>query len=142
MSYKVEKEWEHLGFKCVVIATDMGYRCGYVAVGPDHPLYGMDYCDEVPERLKVHGGLTFSEGDSKYPIEGENLWWFGFDCAHSGDGKDWNLTCRKVKDFYINNPQSAFILFNEGPVRTLEYCVNECNNLAEQLDKLKKEEKL
>lgn len=140
--YKVEKEWEHLNLKCVVIATDMGYRCGYVAVGPDHPLYGMNYNDEVPERLKVHGGLTFSEGDSNYPIEGENLWWFGFDCAHSGDGKDLNLMSEKVKKFHKDNPQCSFLFLNGGPVRTLDYCVNECNSLAEQLDELKKEEKL
>ncbi len=72
----------------------------------------------TPELVfSVHGGLTFSKGNGKYPIPGNGLWWFGFDCAHLGDG--------------TTNPRLQ--MFYDGPVRDLEYVVGECESLAEQL---------
>lgn len=35
---------------------------------------------ELVLAVDVHGGIT-------YAGEGEGLWWLGFDCAHSDDGK-------------------------------------------------------
>ena len=43
--FKVEKDFEHNGHRCVVIFTDMGHRCGYVGVPKWHPLYGKGYDD-------------------------------------------------------------------------------------------------
>jgi hypothetical protein len=65
----------------------------------------------------VHGGLTYSgSGENSYPLPGKDLWWFGFDCAHSGDGSmDERLT------------------FSDGPVRSQEYVESECESLAKQL---------
>ena len=39
--------------------------------------------------FEVHGGITYAGGgnDSHYPIDSD-LWWFGYDTAHYGDGKD------------------------------------------------------
>ena len=51
MSYKVEKDWESNGLRCVVIMTEMGHRCGYVGVSKEHMLYGVSYNDKV-ESLK------------------------------------------------------------------------------------------
>ena len=59
--------------------------------------------------FNVHGSITFSElGDKKnaYPVESDGGWWYGFDCAHSGDTPE---TCN------------------------LEYVAGECESLAEQL---------
>ena len=40
--------------------------------------------------FNVHGGITYSDGNN-YPIKKDyKLWWFGFDCAHFGDAKDWD----------------------------------------------------
>lgn len=58
-----------------------------------------DWCDHRPEsKIDVHGGLTYSGACSPHadnpelgichlPDAGEpdDVWWFGFDCAHSGD---------------------------------------------------------
>ena len=82
-----------------------GYANGYVAVPPEHPMYGKDY-DEVD--VSIHGGLTFSEkkSDMNSPkwwetVEKldftedipEDYWIFGFDTCHAGDGlhldRDW-----------------------------------------------------
>nr|DAR11116.1 MAG TPA: hypothetical protein [Bacteriophage sp.] len=43
--YIVEREFEHTGYKCVVVFTHMGHRCGYVGIPKNHPLYGKDYSD-------------------------------------------------------------------------------------------------
>lgn len=92
-------------------------RCGYVGVNRPHPLFGIHYNDNsngsAPEdRFEVHGCLTYSDGanDGTYPINhDENIWWFGFDCAHYGD------TLEKC---------------------TQEYVEHECKKLADQLAKL------
>ena len=64
----------------------------------------------------VHGGLTYSGIDSDgYPLgEKNDAWWFGFDCAHAGDGTGYNSGEAHL-------------------VRTEEYVVSECESLAEQL---------
>lgn len=43
--YVVEREFEHAGYKCVVIFGSSGHRCGYVGIPKNHPLYGKDYSD-------------------------------------------------------------------------------------------------
>lgn len=43
--YVVECEFEHAGYKCVVIFGSFGHRCGYVGIPKNHPLYGKDYSD-------------------------------------------------------------------------------------------------
>lgn len=75
----------------------------------------------------VHGGLTFAGGSHHgddpsvgvchQPGEGEpdNVWWFGFDCAHSGD----------LTEVYSGQ--------RRGVYRTVEYVASECAELAKQL---------
>lgn len=146
MSFVLEKEWiTKAGFLARAGMVNESHRCGYVAVGPDHPLFGVNYNEEtdvlippdenetvgkrspiillslsfggpltVPDVvMDVHGGLTYSEQDENDP----NLWWFGFDCAHAGD-----LTMTHIKHD-----------FTEGEFRSLEYVIEECESLAEQL---------
>lgn len=43
--YVVEREFEHAGYKCVVIFGSFGHRCGYVGIPKNHPLYGKDSSD-------------------------------------------------------------------------------------------------
>lgn len=68
----------------------------------------------------VHGGLTYSTGapqDNDYPVSSSpQLFWYGFDCAHYGDGK-------------IEGDDRLF----QGPARSLAYVSDECERLAEQL---------
>ena len=37
--YIVEREFEHVGYKCVVIFGNMAHRCGYVGIPKNHTLY-------------------------------------------------------------------------------------------------------
>ena len=87
------------GMPCIILRNRMGAWCGYVGVTKSHPLYEVGYDDahDRNEDIEVHGGLTFSshcqrslpeaEGACHVPGEGEDddVWWFGFDCAHAFD---------------------------------------------------------
>lgn len=139
-----EHEFQHAGLDCKVVLTGMGHHCGYVAVPPSHPWFGRGYTDKVsvPDEIvsrsidvekvglinmicasdtqsadaleivlaiDVHGGLTFAARD-----KGRDLWWFGFDCAHYGDGRH----------------------IGETDWRDLDYAAAECRSLAEQLTRI------
>lgn len=156
MAYEVEKVWTtKAGYLAVCIAIKSMHRCGYVGLPFGHPLYNVEYNQNTPllkemwEKAKggpigkrgiielfclnendeknihpslvfnVHGGLTYS-GGRHYPIKNKNhLWWFGFDCGHNGDG-------------YLEGNMSSFFT---GPIRSVEYVMQECESLAEQLKK-------
>jgi hypothetical protein len=51
--------------------------CGYVGVTTGD-LVGVDYNRVSMNDYSPHGGLTYSGREG-------NVWWFGFDCAHSED---------------------------------------------------------
>ena len=79
--------------------------------------------------IDVHGSLTYSGRSEQYPIPDTNLWWFGFDCAHAGDGKDFSIMDERTKEAYA----SGFRYYPEGPVRSKEYVMQHCKLLARQL---------
>ena len=162
--YVIEADFEYQNLRCVVVMTEMGHRCGYVGVPKNHILYGKSYSDKIgkfsdikekntdkmspisvmmlafeqpednsPVRLDcyidVHGGITYA-GEGDYPVKSD-LWWFGYDCAHAGDAKDMNA----IQDERLREIEKNFS--NYGVVRTLDYCISECKNLAEQLAKIR-----
>ena len=43
MAHKVENDWTIGKYRCVVIMTYMGHRCGYVGLPKSHPLHGAEY---------------------------------------------------------------------------------------------------
>ena len=162
--YKVEKVWPHNGNVCVVIMARHGHRCGYVGIKPTHPLYGHDYSEHSeyladlrealthgtigkrgiiplvcwngkkmsPEILfDVHGGITYSgDGKGEYPIKMKDVWWFGYDCAHAGDAKDKRYMSQFMLDLERKYPTG-------GVLRSLKYCISECESLSNQLEDLK-----
>lgn len=165
MRRKVETDFIHNNLRCVVLALDAGHRCGYVEVPKDHPLFGVEYSQETSilnglwEKAKegpigkrgviplfckahkegaqspdvvfdVHGGLTYSGGSGEYPVKSDG-WWFGFDCAHSGDGKDWQIMSETNKEI-----ETKYGLSRGGVVRSNSYVVEECKNLADQLQSI------
>jgi len=117
----VEKVWTtKAGLLAAVIFQPMGHRCGYVQVSEAIEL---DYDDDLFDDIEVHGGLTF--GDNLNRFEG---YWLGFDCAHVGDGYD-KETFRK----YYGKEFPYFYESTGCKVRDLNYVVDECESLAEQL---------
>jgi hypothetical protein len=82
--------------------------------------------------IDVHGSLTFSKpsDEHNYPAPStEKVWWFGFDCGHSGDGKDFSIMDDSTREMYESRP----FLFSEGPIRSAEYVKQHCRLLARQL---------
>jgi hypothetical protein len=140
-------EWtdETTGYPCIVLRNDMGHLCGYVAVPPGHPAHGTDptcssrWDDETQtlvetpcsyDHISVHGGITYASachGDVCHvpgPGEPDNVWWLGFDAAHSGDLSPRHFEGMS-KEFYSLRSRETY--------RTVEYMKAECASLARQL---------
>lgn len=98
----------------------------------------------VVDLFDVHGSLTYSGGKSTYPITSwielrwpsrsnatfyYNPWWFGYDCAHAGDGKDLSVVSDIVREI-------SEIYSTHGILRSLDYCISECESLSDQLEDL------
>lgn len=119
----VLSEGEHAGHEFITVQNSMGYRCGYVRVEEGHPWHGKGYDELNDPYPDVHGGLTFAEPDKPCDKGGpDDAWWFGFDCAHSGDAPDPSL---KLDDGM--KPR-----YGSGVIRTQEYVEAQCRSLCEQ----------
>lgn len=97
--YVIERDVEYKGYRCVVAFMNTGHRCGYVALPFTHSLYGKSYGQIYDiKHIVCHGGLTYAEKGNKkhpYPVETKDtMWWIGFDCAHYGDGFDFETAKR------------------------------------------------
>lgn len=82
-------EFESYGLPCLLVRQPhLGHWCGYAAVLPGHKYFKKRYSDID---VNIHGGLTYSEHCQGHvchvpkPGQPDNVWWLGFDCAHSGD---------------------------------------------------------
>lgn len=88
--------------------------------------------------FNVHGGVTYSKmGDEAcYPVRsvsnGDPLFWYGFDCGHCDDGQDMTVQSPGLRKIHLDcgfDPE-------ERPVRSLEYVIEECNKLSDDLAKV------
>jgi hypothetical protein len=95
-----KKQWldETTGYPCMIRRGPSGAWCGYVGIDKNHKWFEAPYshCD-VEDTVDVHGGVTFAgkcmvEMGTETGIchvveenEDDNIWWFGFDCAHGMD---------------------------------------------------------
>lgn len=114
----IESDFEYRNYRCVTTFTDMGIRCGYVAIPKEHPLYGkFTYSDvKVPFKDIANGKLGKRSvltllglpEDEDLPVTlctyfdvhggitfadcghpiSDDNWYIGFDCGHYRDGKD------------------------------------------------------
>lgn len=118
-------DFEHAGLPCLLLRNRAGAWCGYAAVPPGHPLHGKDY--ETPD-VEVHGGLTYASACDRHichvpkPGEPDDVWWFGFDCSHSGD----------ISPAY-DLPRGERYSSYTDQYRTVDYARAETARLAEQL---------
>ena len=67
------------GYTLMIRRGPVGAYCGYVGISKHHRDFQQSDYDSL--LAPVHGGLTF--GDKMTPFD--ELWWFGFDCAHLFD---------------------------------------------------------
>lgn len=139
---KQEKRFDYKGFPCVVLFMPMGYRCGYVGIPKESKFYGKSY-DDIP--VDCHCGLTYA--NKRLHLQNDtSTWWIGFDCRHACDGYD----VQKIKELYSDDENimkqaermsDYFKICNEeNPIRTLEYCEEQCKKIVEQIIKLETED--
>ncbi len=132
--------FEYKGFNCnisrmflkepCVDAFFGGHLCGYVDLPEDHKFFEKKY-DDID--VDCHGGLTFSE-------EKEGKWRIGFDCAHSFDYcpslEFFKKTNKRMLEFKKKFPlpkgYEDFSLFYPA-YRNVEFCINECCSIVDQL---------
>lgn len=135
-------EWtdEATGYPCLIVRHHFhGNLCGYVAVPPGHPLHGTPYQDV--DEVSAHGDLTYSGACQGHvchvpePGEPDDVWWFGFDCAHAFDflpGMEARM--REIAPYLVEQPADDD---NDDPLvtryRNLSYVRQECATLAAQL---------
>lgn len=136
-----KKQWrdEATGLPCLIVRGPSGSLCGYAGVSKDHPLHGRDY-DADGVDVDVHGGLTFADGcgHGDDPARGichvpgagepDDVWWFGFDCAHLYDLSP-GMNARSLK---------LGIDCDRGDIyRDLHYVTGQVTRLAAQLAALR-----
>jgi hypothetical protein len=147
---------------CLIVRGPLGALCGYVGVEPGHPLHGVhdnesakifdcdgdcgedghDACT-VDGNLTAHGGVNFSSGCAHgdeassichipEPGRSDDVWWFGLDCAHSGDvTPKVNALLKSLSvDFLRPTPRRGEIY------RDLAYVKDQVEELALQLKAL------
>ena len=121
------------GKRIVILFQIMGHRCGYVGVGKNHKLYGLNY-DKLEDLFDVHGDVTFA---GKLFEEKEDYWYIGFDCAHCFDRRDFD----KLREYGLYNKDLhsyAENIFRESTatIKTEEYVLKECILLSKQIDEV------
>ena len=126
MMKNAEKQWTtKAGYEAIVVVQPQGHRCGYVKVPKGHPVDYRQY-DEID--IDVHGGSTYRDYDNDGTI-------FGFDCAHYGDAPDVSLMDLKYRLVH-DQLCSVENIYVDGVIRSLDYCIEECENMAKQFKEL------
>lgn len=138
----IEEDFEHCGYRCIVLVNAMCLRCGYVGVPKSHPDYKKSY-EQIESKYYAHGGITYSDFINRIGLQTDDLWYFGFDCGHFGDryavdeAVEYGLTVdlRKVETFrqlneVMKHCESRFVVTNDC---SKDYVIEECISLAEQL---------
>lgn len=129
------------GLDCILLRQASGVWGGFVAVPPDHPLYGYRE-DAVPAAIGLtpHGGIDYAEACSRYEDEAvrvchvhsranapqaedqteDNAWWFGFAADKRGD--------------LVPSGAKPILAREEGEIyRSIDYMYSETVQLARQL---------
>lgn len=142
------------GYRCAVSRGPSGAWCGYVALPDDHPLHGVSYSSDMPDRLagaaeRVMEGEIGKRGPMNvFVIAGRGRCYAGDlldvhgSVTYSGEGrfKDhpgfwYGFDCSHAGDL-----SPAFEKFLPGlsgdEYRTLDYTKAECASLARQLQAL------
>lgn len=130
----IEQVFHYEGYTCCVVFYPLGHRCGYVLVPHTHLLYEKDYEECC---ISCHGGLSYSS----HELCGTTYsgWWIGFDCAHAGDLLDLKTRNKYYgeieQDSFLDTMQWLTGVNSEefGTVKNLDFCMQECRNIVDQL---------
>lgn len=141
----IEGGGKYKGYEYLITFTDMGTRCGYVAIPPEHK--GNEWSTIGEPDISCHGGVTFLDDDhyakrllGDHPCKDK---WIGFDCAHGGDRFDVETA---EKYFGADNPMVEFRKTNwelgrwgrHQEERSYSYVEQNCISIIEQLIEMEK----
>lgn len=124
-----KKQWldQATGFPCLIVRQiRLGHLCGYVGVPAIHPWFG-----KQPD-VNVHGGATYGNKCTNHIChevesgEDDNIWWVGFDAAHSGDRTMLTDLHTEVFKDLKSFPHDW------DTYKDFAYMENECRSLAKQ----------
>ena len=129
---------QYKGVDYIVTIGPLGSYVAYIKIPDEHPWnklvdkkrevgslereISVGY-EDIP--LDVHGGLTFAG----FFEEERNIWWFGFDCAHSQDFSPGIASM--LRSSGLPSPHETY--------RDLNYVKKECIGLASRLAEVKTE---
>lgn len=162
MAFNVEVDFiTEAGLRAVVITTDLGHRCGYVAVTDKHPLHGMAYSDKIqgidadalpvgkqgaiPLIIQALGdtpgvgidvlfdvhGSITYTGGGQYPVENDENLWW-FGFDAAHAGDARDPALMDEKQRQLYE-RLGILGDADGDVRSCDYMMNECERLARQL---------
>lgn len=133
-----EIDGNYNGMRYIVKFFEDGHRCGYVCIDDEKKFNELkrSFDEHYTTDIICHGGITFVEeliGDDYLP-DGK---WIGFDCAHCGDGRDYE---NAIKVFGETDYIKRMRVFNyhfdkDGKVWKKEHVEMVCKDI---IDKLKK----
>lgn len=129
---------EETWLDCLIVRNNSGALCGYVGVSENHPYYQTQY-DQIEKNIDVHGGLTYSafcQENGKIchkTDEVDQIWWFGFDCAHAED----IMPAHEKYYKQLGLKSTAEIMGLRASYKDMEYVKNEVKSLARQLKEIK-----
>ena len=127
----VEKQFQYKGHECTCVFTRNGYRCGYVSTTL--------YRDCSDFDIDCHWGLSFA-GMLPREYAPKGAWYIGFDCGHCEDGidtksaYDYGLIDEATKERF----DKSFWYLKDYPVKDVEYVVEQCKKIVDQLEALEK----
>jgi hypothetical protein len=95
-----------------------------------------DYGIDISRTLSAHRGITFSGVFNNKELTLQNPdyyyqhWFFGYDCGHYADKKDFKLIENKTMLEILKKSHKG----ETGTIKTQKFCINECKSLATQLN--------
>jgi hypothetical protein len=150
----LEEGGNYKGYDYCVIFTEMGHRCGYVALPADHPYnLSLKEIDKYDHDLEVHGGVSFYDkpddliSDTILKPTCNDIW-IGFDAAHCNDKSDYEQAKKyfpKRADSYdeikkihaeVDQKFPLSIGIDKRKIRSAKYMIEECKSLIDQIIKL------
>lgn len=130
MTHKVEASYTtNEGLHALIILTNNGYRVGYVGVPLEH--VAANRSSDTLYSFSVYGGVTFA-GHPIFAEASNSRWYIGFDCAHLGDAADEGA----LLSYGMDCTTYGFRTQEYSTIRTLDFCIDQCNLLSAQLDKI------
>lgn len=118
----VEKQFKYKGHDCICVFTHLGFRNGYVSVNENKDFSTYD--------IDCHCGLTYN-GELPEYYNPKAQYYIGFDCGHICDGID---KIQAYKYGLVDDKMLEYMYDNLEPVRDLEYIVDQCKRIVDQLE--------